>query len=88
MTLAIHLLGRPHAGRVAGQAYTFRSQKSWAILAYLSLTERPPTRNQLALLLFPEASDPLRALRWNLSEIGRCLGGDAASGPMPSAYPV
>src|SRR5215471_7093424 len=78
MTLAIHLLGRPHAGRAAGQAYTFRTQKSWAILAYLILSERPPTRSQLAPLLFTEASDPLRALRWNLSEIRRCLGSDGS----------
>ena len=78
MTLAIHLLGRPHADRDAQEAYKFRSQKSWAILAYLILSERPPTRSQLASLLFTEAGDPLRALRWNLSEIRRCLGGDGS----------
>ena len=78
MTLAIRLLGRPHADRAAVQAYTFRNQKSWAILAYLILTERRPTRSQLASLLFTEASDPLRALRWTLSEIRRCLGGDGS----------
>src|SRR5215467_5974160 len=78
MTLAIHLLGRPHADRTAGQAYMFRSQKSWAILAYLVLSERLPTRSQLASLLFTDAGDPLRALRWNLSEIRRCLGGDGS----------
>jgi DNA-binding SARP family transcriptional activator len=78
MTLAIHLLGRPHADRAGGQAYTFRSQKSWAILAYLILSERRPTQSQLASLLFTEAGDPLRALRWNLSEIRRCLGGDGS----------
>ena len=78
MTLAIHLLGRPHADRAAGRAYTFRSQKSWAILAYLILSERPPARGQLASLLFTEAGDPLRALRWNLSEIRRCLDGDGS----------
>lgn len=78
MTLAIHLLGRPHADRTAGQAYKFRSQKSWAILAYLILSEPLPTRTQLASLLFTGAGDPLRALRWNLSEIRRCLGGDGS----------
>ena len=40
------------------------------------LGERPPTRGQLASLLFAEADDPLRALRWSLSEIRRCLGDD------------
>ena len=78
MTLAIHLLGRPRADRDAAQAYPFRTQKSWAILAYLILSERPPTRGQLASLLFTEADDPLRALRWNLSEIRRCLGSDGS----------
>ena len=78
MTLAIHLLGRPHAERTAGQTYTFRSQKSWAILAYLILSERQPARSQLASLLFTEAGDPLRALRWNLSEIRRCLDDDGS----------
>jgi DNA-binding SARP family transcriptional activator len=78
MTLAIHLLGRPHADRSAGQTYKLRSQKSWAILAYLIMCERLPTRSQLASLLFTEADDPLRALRWNLSEIRRCLGGDGS----------
>ena len=63
MTLAIHLLGRPHVHRTGGDAYTFRSRKSWAVLAYLILSERPPTRSQLASLLFTEAGDPLRAPR-------------------------
>jgi hypothetical protein len=40
----------------------------------LILSERLPTRSQLASLLFTEAGDPLRALRWSLSEIRRCLG--------------
>ena len=38
------------------------------------LGERPPTRTQLASLLFPEADDPLGALRWCLAEIRRGLG--------------
>jgi len=78
MTLAIHLLGRPRLERPTGGAYEFRSRKSWAILAFLILSERPPTRSQLASLLFGEANDPLRALRWNLSEIRRGLGDDGS----------
>jgi DNA-binding SARP family transcriptional activator len=78
MTLAIHLLGRPHIDRAGRDTYTFRSRKSWAVLAYLILSEALPTRSQLASLLFTEASDPLRALRWSLSEIRRCLGGDGS----------
>jgi DNA-binding SARP family transcriptional activator len=78
MSLAVHLLGRPvvEAGPVNG--YRFRSQKSWALLAYLLLSERPPSRSRLAELLFAEADDPLRALRWNLSELRRALGPDAS----------
>lgn len=76
MATCINLLGRPRIDRPSGDAYQFRSRKSWAILAYLILSERPPTRSQLASLLFADADDPLRALRWNLSEIRRSLGDD------------
>ena len=76
MTTSIHLLGRPHIERSSGAVYDFRSRKSWAVLAYLILSDRPPTRTRLASLLFAEADDPLRALRWNLSEIRRGLGDD------------
>jgi DNA-binding SARP family transcriptional activator len=58
----------------AGEPYRFRSRKSWAVLAYLLLAERPPSRARLADLLFAEADDPLRALRWSLAEIRRGLG--------------
>jgi DNA-binding SARP family transcriptional activator len=75
-TSVVHLLGRPHIeGRAEG--YRIRSRKSWALLAYLVLSERPPTRAQLATLLFDEAEDPLGAVRWGLSEIRRALGGEA-----------
>ena len=63
MSLVIHLLGRPSLERDSGEAYQFRSRKSWAVLAYLILSERSPTRSQLGSLLFAEADDPLRALR-------------------------
>lgn len=76
MGLTIHLLGQPHLERPSGSLYEFRSRKSWALLAYLLLSERAPPRSQLAMLLFAEADDPLRALRWSLSEIRRGLGED------------
>ena len=78
MSLVIHLLGRPSLERDSGEVYQFRSRKSWAVLAYLILSERAPTRSQLAALLFAEADDPLRALRWNLSEIRRGLGDEGS----------
>jgi DNA-binding SARP family transcriptional activator len=72
--VVIHLLGRPHLEVDGARGYRFRSRKSWALLAFLLLAERPPTRSRLAALLFAEADDPLRALRWSLAEIRRGLG--------------
>jgi DNA-binding SARP family transcriptional activator len=74
MTLVVHLLGRPAIEPGSQDCYRFRSQKSWALLAYLVITERAPSRSRLAALLFDEADDPLRALRWNLAEVRRGLG--------------
>lgn len=71
---AIHLLGRPHTDRGGTEAHQFRSRKSWALLAYLLLGDRPPSRSRLAKLLFADADDPQRALRWSLTEIRRALG--------------
>ena len=73
MSRTVHLLGRPRIDGPPG-GYQVRSRKSWALLAYLLLSERPPTRSQLATLLFDEADDPLGALRWGLSELRRALG--------------
>jgi DNA-binding SARP family transcriptional activator len=73
LVLAVHLLGKPRTG---DGGYQFRSRKSWAVLAYLLLADRPPTRARLAQLLFGGADDPLRALRWSLTEIRRVLGDD------------
>ena len=77
MTLSVHLLGRPSIVAGSDVGYRFRSRKSWALLAFLLMTERPPTRARLADLLFDEADDPLRALRWNLAEVRRGLGDEA-----------
>jgi len=76
--LAVHLLGRPRIEVDGTDGYRFRSRKSWALLAFLLLAERPPARAQLTSLLFADAVDPLRALRWCLAEIRRGLGPDAA----------
>lgn len=83
MSLTVHLLGRPRVERAGSDPYQFRSRKSWALLAYLILNKRPPTRGRLASLLFAEADDPLRALRWSLAEIRRCLGDDGSLGDDP-----
>jgi DNA-binding SARP family transcriptional activator len=76
MSTTIQLLGRPRITRNSQHAYKFRSRKSWGLLAYLILNEHPPARTQLASLLFADAEDPVRALRWSLSEIRRALGED------------
>jgi DNA-binding SARP family transcriptional activator len=69
----VHLLGRPHIEGPPG-GYQIRSRKSWALLGYLLLTEVPPSRSQMATLLFDTADDPLGALRWSLAELRRALG--------------
>ena len=74
----IRLLGRPTVERPGDEPYRLRSRKSWALLAYLLLADTPPSRSQLAGMLFAEADDPLRALRWSLAEIRRCLGEDSS----------
>ena len=78
MSLTVQLLGRPRIVQPSGDSQPFRSRKSWALLAYLVLAERPPSRSQLAQLLFSDAEDPHRALRWGLSELRRGLGPEAA----------
>jgi DNA-binding SARP family transcriptional activator len=78
MSVAIQLLGHPRITRGSGDVYRFRSRKSWGLLAYLILSEHAPARSQLASLLFAEADDPVRALRWGLAEIRRALGDDGS----------
>src|SRR6476661_9046322 len=78
VSITVQLLGRPQISDSAGNVQQLRSRKSWAVLAYLLLGERPPTRSQLASLLFADADDPARALRWSLTEIRRALGPGAS----------
>lgn len=72
--LSIDLLGPPRAARPGVGPVQPRGRKCWGLLAYLLLADRPPTRSRLADLLFPDADDPLGALRWSLSELRRALG--------------
>lgn len=71
MTLRIQLLGKPQIDQMPGP----KGRKAWALLAYLLSADVPPSREQLASLLFEDADDPLRALRWNLSELRKALPG-------------
>jgi DNA-binding SARP family transcriptional activator len=60
-----------------------RGHKAWGLLVYLLRTRLPPSREQVASLLFPEADDPLGTLRWTLSALRRTLGDDAEVGGDP-----
>ena len=72
--LTIRLLGRPAIERDHTPVRPPRGRKAWALLGYLLLAERPPSRAHLAGLLFGDADDPLGALRWTLAELRRTLG--------------
>ena len=71
-----------------------RGRKAWAVLAYVLLSPRPPTREHLASLLFAAAADPLGALRWTLAELRRALGlpdalrGDPVGTDLPAGVEV
>ena len=70
----IRLLGPPEIEVDSVVAAPPRGHKSWAVLAYLALAERPVARSRLAALIFGGAADPLGALRWTLAQLRRALG--------------
>lgn len=76
--LAIHLLGAPFVISGSARQAAPRGRKPWALLAYLLTTGSAPSREWLAELLFSDAEDPLNALSWNLAQLRRLLGPDAA----------
>jgi SAM-dependent methyltransferase len=69
VTRRISLLGRPSIELDGSRAGGPCGRKAWGLLAYAALVDRPPTRQRLGGLLFCEAADPLRALRWNLTQL-------------------
>ena len=73
VSLVIRLLGAPSIEVDGAPVRPPRGRKSWAVLAYVLLAERPPSRHRLASLLFADADDPLGALRWTLAEVRRSL---------------
>jgi DNA-binding SARP family transcriptional activator len=74
VSLSIRLLGAPSISIDGAPQPPPRGKKALGLLAYLILSGRPTTREQLAGLLFADADDPLGALRWNLAEVRRLLG--------------
>lgn len=78
MSSVIRLRGAPSI-EIDGVPVTgLRGRKSWAVLALAVLSDRPLARDRVARLLFPDASDPLGALRWALAELRRALGASAS----------
>jgi DNA-binding SARP family transcriptional activator len=75
MSITARLLGPPVLVRDEVVYAVPRGRKVWALFAYLALADQQPSRQQLMELLFPDAEDPASALRWNLSELRRLLGG-------------
>jgi DNA-binding SARP family transcriptional activator len=85
----IRLLGPPSIEVDGVRASGPRGRKTWAVLAFLALTERPPSRQRVASLLFDGADDPLGALRWSLTELRKVIGSRAAfaGDPLELALP-
>lgn len=76
----IRLLGPPRIESPGATPPQPRGRKAWAVLAYLALQAEGTGRSRTASLLFPDAEDPLGALRWNLSELRRTLDGVEIAG--------
>ncbi|HXJ62463.1 MAG TPA: SARP family transcriptional regulator, partial [Actinomycetota bacterium] len=72
MALRVRLVGPPGLARDDGSP-VLRGRTTWGLLAYLLLEPGPPTRRDLAVRLWPEADDPLAALRWTLLQVRRVL---------------
>lgn len=74
MGLAIYLLGPPRVQENGEQRPPPRGHKPRALLALLTLSDVPLSRDRLTGLLFGDADDPLGSLRWNLAQLRRLLG--------------
>lgn len=79
---AVYLLGPPSVVREGAVAPPARGKKVWALIAYLLSTSRAPGREHVAEMLFTDADDPLRALRWTLNEARRFLPGRVEGDPL------
>ena len=88
MVLHIRLLGRPRAEFDGRPMPGPRGRKTWALLAVLLLADQPSSRRSLANLLFPDADDPLGALRWTLSQLRGALRGHVTMGGDPVVIDV
>ena len=73
MKRRISLLGPPSVVVDGSGASRSCGRKAWGVLAYVALVDRPASRQRVAELMFAEADDPLRALRWNLTQLRHAL---------------
>ena len=76
----IRLLGPPRIESPGTTPPQPKGRSAWAVLAYPALQPDGVSRSRTATLLFPDAADPLGALRWNLSELRRSLDGVSLTG--------
>lgn len=74
MGLTIQVLGIPEVRHDGTRADPPRGHKAWALLGYLLHTDAPPSRRGVGELLFPDAADPLGAVRSVLARLRRLLG--------------
>src|SRR5438067_2808560 len=79
MPLRVRLLGRPGLEN-DGESRRLEGHKPWALLTYLLLEPRAPTRRELADLLWSETDDPLGAVRWSLSQVRKAMNPPAEIG--------
>lgn len=90
----IKLLGEPSILDENGQSQPVRGYQAWAVLARTVLARGPIERRSLAAELFPEAEDPLGALRWCLASLRKalnsseCLRGDPIECNLPPGFDV
>jgi DNA-binding SARP family transcriptional activator len=81
----VKLLGRPALQHDGVDLPAPRGNKAWAVLAYLVGSAAPVPRDRLVSLLFPDAADGAAALRWNLTELRRCVANPRAFAGDPVA---
>lgn len=79
MPLRVRLLGRPGLEH-DGPSRRLEGHKPWALLTYLLLEPRAPTRREIADLLWSDADDPLGAVRWSLSQVRKAVNPPAEIG--------
>lgn len=78
--MQILAMGKPAILSDDGRELSVRGHQAWAILVRLLASSRPISRRVLASEVFPEAEDPLGALRWCLAALRRCLGAETLRG--------